>query len=85
MSEEREPKTLFEHLGGLLGSDKKKGEEMMSKYKGIIKSFIFLVAAGFIIGLMLDTYTGSNIYTTILPLLMCLLFLFKWYKGGEKK
>jgi len=85
MDEKREPKTIFEHLGGFMGADKSKGNEMMSKYKGIIKTFIFMVAAGLIIGIILDTYTGSNVYSTILPLVMCLLFLVKWYKGGETK
>ena len=85
MSEERVSKTILEHMGGLLGTSSGKGNEMMSKYKGVIKSFLFMVAAGLIIGIMLDVYTGSSVYSTILPLLMCLLFLVKWYKGGEKK
>ena len=85
MSEEREPKTIFEHMGGILGTSGGKGNEMISKYKGVIKSFVFMVAAGLIIGIMLDVYTGSSVYSTILPLLICLVFLFKWYKGSEKK
>lgn len=82
---DREPKTLFEHIGGLIGSDKKKGEDILNKYKGTIKTFIFMVAVGFITGIMIDVYMGTSTYTTIMPLLMCLLFLVKWYKGSEKK
>lgn len=85
MTEEREPKTIFEHIGGFIGSDKKKGDALLSKYKDILKTFMFMVIAGFIIGIMLDVYMHTNTYTTIIPLLMCLLFMVKWYKGSEKQ
>lgn len=84
MDEKREGKTIFEHIGGFIGSDKNKDNDFFSKYKGIMKTFMFMVIAGVIIGIMLDTYMGTNTYTTIIPLLMALLFLIKWYKGSTK-
>lgn len=78
-----EPKTLFEHLGLMLN---KGGEpnKIVSKYKNIAKFFFFLVLTGLILGTILDAITKSSIYTTVIPLCMCLLFLIKWYKDSEK-
>ena len=83
--EKKEGKTIFEYMGGFLGTDKQDGKKLINKYKSTLKTIIFMVIAGFIVGVILDTTLGTSNFTTVVPLLFCLVFLVKWYKGSQGK
>lgn len=75
---ENEGKTLFEHIG----MDEEKTEKIMNSGKKIM----FLLGAGVIIGIIIDTMLETNKFMIVVPLIMSLVLLFKWYnKDKEKK
>ena len=76
----REPKTLFEHLG--IGNDNGKGIDLSKNPLFIkLKPIAILLGIGFVIGMMVDIWYGSNIGVYILPLGFLLIILIKMYKS----
>jgi len=72
--EEKEPKTLFEHMGV-------KGPGM-EKIKKLVISFMVFIAIGYILGTIVDISMGTNILATILALALALIWILKVF--GKK-
>lgn len=68
MAEDKEGKTLFEHLG-INGN----------KYKRMAKSLLIMVALGFLIGTMLDVYLGESNYSILVAIVMAILWILKMF------
>ena len=74
---EREPKTLFEHMG-FDGSK-------LAPYKAKIKQIAILMLIGYIGGLIVDITLDTAIFQSILPLGIALMILLKVYASEQNK
>jgi len=77
IKKENEGKTLYEYIG----ISKEKAELLQAKTKQII----LLVLMGWIVGMVLDAYLGTNMYQTIITLLVLFGVVFKIYNSDNKK
>ena len=75
--QEREGKTLFEHMG----VDGAKFEP----YKAKMKKIAILLLLGWIGGLIVDTTMNTEIFQSVLPLTMLFIIILKIYTGEKNK
>jgi len=73
---EREPKTLFEHLG--LKND---GNGLLSQLPSWATNTIRFMAIGLVIGFILDLVLNYDKFTIVIPLIMLIIIILKKNRG----
>jgi len=81
MSEEREPKTLFEHLG--LSMKKKEGNTLFSQISEKGNRIFKLLLIGILTGLVIDITLGTDKFIIVVPVLLLIVVLLKSYNKKE--